>query len=158
MTTTLEKGKHLRVKTLEGINTLADYVSATLGPKGRNVLVHNVNTGIPFVTKDGVTVAQNINFDDPFVNAAAQIVKQVSALTNSEAGDGTTTSTVLAREIINQSMKYIESGTSPIEIKRGLERCAQVAIEGVRDMSRPVNSLEDIQHIAFISSNNDKTV
>ena len=158
MTTTLESGKDLREKTLKGINTLADYVSATLGPKGRNVLIHNTTTGNPFVTKDGVTVAANVNFEDPFVNAAAQIVKQVSALTNSEAGDGTTTSTVLAREIINQSMKHIDSGTSPIELKRGLEKCAQVAIEGVRDMSRPVNSLEDIQHIAFISSNNDSTV
>lgn len=157
MTTQLSHGTELRNKVLEGVNTLADYVSATLGPKGQNVLIHQEGRR-PFVTKDGVTVAQNMSFDDPHVNAGAEVVKQVSAMTNTEAGDGTTTSTVVAREILNQANKFISSGTSPIEIKRGLDLCLEHAVEVIRELSNPIASKEDVKHVATISANNDEVI
>ena len=144
MTTQLSHGTDLRNKVLEGVNTLADYVATTLGPKGQNVLIHQKDKR-PFVTKDGVTVAQNINFEDPHVNAGAQVVKQVSAMTNAEAGDG-------------QANKYISSGTSPIEIKRGLELCLKQALQEVENIAEPISSAEDVMHIATISANNDETI
>ena len=157
MTTKLENGQTLRNKVLDGVNTLADYVATTLGPKGQNVLIHQKDKR-PFITKDGVTVAQNMSFEDPFMNAGAEVVKQVSAMTNSEAGDGTTTSTILARELLRQAHKHIESGVSPIEIKRGLEKCCEVACEGIADLAKPISSVEDIRHVATISANNDKVI
>lgn len=157
MTTQLSHGTTLRNKVLEGVNTLADYVATTLGPKGQNVLIHQKDRR-PFVTKDGVTVARNINFEDPHMNAGAEVVKQASAMTNAEAGDGTTTSTVLAREILNQANKHIASGTSPIEIKRGLEQCLEKAFVIIEETAKPISSEEDVKHIATISANNDKTI
>ena len=157
MTTQLSHGPELRNKVLDGVNTLADYVATTLGPKGQNVLIQQKDRR-PFVTKDGVTVAQHVNFEDPHMNAGAEVVKQVSAMTNAEAGDGTTTSTVLAREILNQANKHISSGTSPIEIKRGLELCLNEATEVIKEISNPISSAEDIKHIATISANNDQTI
>jgi chaperonin GroEL len=157
MTTQLSHGPDLRNKVLEGVNTLADYVATTLGPKGQNVLIHQKDKR-PFVTKDGVTVAQHVNFEDPHMNAGAEVVKQVSAMTNAEAGDGTTTSTVLAREILNQANKHIASGTSPIEIKRGLEQCLEQAIKVIEEISKPISSEEDVRSIASISANNDSTI
>ena len=157
MTTQLSHGTELRNKVLDGVNTLADYVATTLGPKGQNVLIHQKDRR-PFVTKDGVTVAQNVNFEDPHMNAGAEVVKQVSAMTNAEAGDGTTTSTVLAREILVQANKYIASGTSPIEIKRGLEQCLNEAVQVIEEVAQPISSAEDVMHIATISANNDETI
>jgi chaperonin GroEL len=157
MTTQLSHGTELRNKVLEGVNTLADYVAATLGPKGQNVLIHQKGR-IPFVTKDGVTVAENISFEDPHINAGAQIVKQVSATTNSEAGDGTTTSTVLARELMVQAHRHITSGVSPIELKRGLNLCLSAATAAIDKMAKPISSEEDIMHIATISANNDPVI
>ena len=157
MTTQLSHGPELRNKVLEGVNILADYVATTLGPKGQNVLIHQKDRR-PFVTKDGVTVAQNVNFEDPHVNAGAEVVKQVSAMTNAEAGDGTTTSTVLARSILVQANKHISSGTSPIEIKRGLELCLEQALEEIGEISEPISSAEDVKHIATISANNDSVI
>ena len=157
MTTQLSHGTELRNKVLDGVNTLADYVATTLGPKGQNVLIHQKDRR-PFVTKDGVTVAQNVNFEDPHMNAGAEVVKQVSAMTNAEAGDGTTTSTVLAREILVQANKHIASGTSPIEIKRGLEQCLNEAVQVVEEIAQPISSAEDVKHIATISANNDETI
>ena len=157
MTTQLSHGTELRNKVLEGVNTLADYVATTLGPKGQNVLIHQKDRN-PFVTKDGVTVARNVNFEDPHMNAGAQVVKQVSSMTNAEAGDGTTTSTVLAREILNQADKYINTGTSPIEIKRGLEQCLQTALSNISDIASPISSADDVEHIATISANNDSVI
>ena len=157
MTTQLSHGTELRNKVLDGVNTLADYVATTLGPKGQNVLIHQKDRR-PFVTKDGVTVAQNVNFEDPHMNAGAEVVKQVSSMTNSEAGDGTTTSTVLAREILVQANKHIASGTAPIEIKRGLEQCLSDAVQIIEEISEPISSAEDIKHIATISANNDEII
>tara|TARA_Y100001938_G_scaffold150717_1_gene243019 strand:+ start:1477 stop:3045 length:1569 start_codon:yes stop_codon:yes gene_type:complete len=157
MTTQLSHGTELRNKVLDGVNTLADYVATTLGPKGQNVLIHQKDRR-PFVTKDGVTVAQNVSFEDPHMNAGAEVVKQVSSMTNAEAGDGTTTSTVLAREILNQANKYIASGTSPIEIRRGLEQCLDEAIGVIEEISEPISSADDVKHIATISANNDEVI
>ncbi len=157
MTTQLSHGTELRNKVLDGVNTLADYVATTLGPKGQNVLIHQKDRR-PFVTKDGVTVAENVNFEDPHMNAGAEVVKQVSAMTNAEAGDGTTTSTVLAREILVQANKHIASGTSPIEIKRGLEQCLSEAVQVIEEISQPISSADDVKHIATISANNDEVI
>lgn len=157
MKTQLSHGSELRNKILEGVNTLTDFVATTLGPKGQNVLIHQQDRP-PFVTKDGVTVAQNVNFEDPHVNAGAEIVKQVSSVTNAEAGDGTTTSTVLAREMMVQANKHIASGTSPIEMKRGLEKCLDAALWQIKERARPLSSSEDIKHIATISANNDENI
>jgi len=153
----LDSGYHLRDKILEGVNTLADCVGSTLGPKGQNVLVHKKGQR-PFITKDGVTVAKSVQFEDPFVNAGAEVVKQVSAKTNLEAGDGTTTSTVLAREIMNQAHKFIGSGASPIELKRGLDQCLEAATTVIQALAKPISSASDIEHIASISANNDADI
>jgi chaperonin GroEL len=116
----------LRAKIMRGANVLADNVASTLGPRGRNVLLQEKGK-TPFTTKDGVTCAQFVALDDPFENAAAQIIKQAAIQTNNDAGDGTTTSTVLARAILQESQKFISSGISPVEIEilaqRGLGLC-----------------------------------
>ena len=151
------KHSDLRQSIVEGVNTLADNVSATLGPKGQNVIIQQKGKP-PFVTKDGVTVAKFVNLDDPFQNAAVDILKQASLQTNIEAGDGTTTSTVLARSIINEAQKYIVSGVSPIEIKRGMDKTCDKLVSSLTEMARPIQSLEDIQHIARISANNDRMI
>ena len=153
----LESGTELRNKVLSGVNKLADYVSATLGPKGQNVLIHKKGSN-PFVTKDGVTVASFVDLEDPFENAAAQIVKQVSSKTNLEAGDGTTTSTVIARAIIENSSRLIASGVSPIDIKRGLDTCLSACLDEISSKSKPISSVEDIEHVARISANNDTSI
>ena len=147
----------LRQLIVDGINILADNVAATLGPKGQNVIIQRKDN-LPFVTKDGVTVAKFVNLEDPFQNAAVEILKQASLQTNAEAGDGTTTSTVIARSIINEAQKYIVSGVSPIELKRGMDKTCDALVDNLIDSARPIRSLEDIQHIAKISANNDKMI
>ena len=148
---------NLRQSIVEGINILADNVSATLGPKGQNVIIQQKGKP-PFVTKDGVTVAKFVNLEDPFQNAAVEILKQASLQTNIEAGDGTTTATVLARSIINEGQRYITSGVSPIELKRGMDKTCDAIVDNLIENARPIQSLEDIQHIARISANNDKMI
>ena len=113
------KGTELNKKILAGVNLLADYTAATLGPRGRNVIL-KTESGNPVITKDGVTVASYVDLEDPFENVGAQVIKQVSAQTNTSAGDGTTTATVLARAILNQSQRYLVAGMSPIELQRGI--------------------------------------
>ena len=157
MATHLEQGNNLRKKILAGVNQLADYVAATLGPKGQNVIIQKTGHR-PFVTKDGVTVASNMSFEDPHQNAGADVVKQVSAITNAEAGDGTTTSTILAREVLTQADKYISSGTSPIELKRGLDACLEQALVLIEESAKPISSTDDVRHIATISANNDQII
>jgi chaperonin GroEL len=115
-----ESGRKLNEKIMNGVNKLADAVGATLGPRGRNVIIKGHNTK-PLITKDGVTVAKFVDFDDPFENLGAQIIKQASEETNSSAGDGTTTSTMLARAILDKSQSHLVAGISPIEIKRGID-------------------------------------
>jgi chaperonin GroEL len=152
-----DNGLSLNTKIVSGINKLADAVSSTLGPKGRNVAIH-LKGRQPIITKDGVTVASVIEYEDPFENVGAQVLKQASAVTATEAGDGTTTATVLARSIINEAQKYIIAGASPTELKRGMDKAVEKIVEKIAENSRPVSSLEDIQHIATISANGDQKI
>jgi len=147
----------LQEKILNGVNKLADNVASTLGPRGRNVILAN-KTGAPIVTKDGVTVAQFVQLEDPIENVGAQILKQAASETNSIAGDGTTTSTVLARAIFRESQKYLATGASPVEMKRGMDKALVQILDNLDEMSQPISSQEDIEHIATISANGDKTI
>ena len=147
----------LRQKILSGVNVLADNVASTLGPRGRNVILQEKGK-MPIITKDGVTVAKFVDLDDPVENAAAQIVKQASAKTNVDAGDGTTTSTVLTRAIFEAAQQYIQQGKSPTELKRGIDKAVEVVVQELKERARPIATAEDIAHIATISANNDKSI
>jgi len=149
----------LRGKILEGINTLADNVASTLGPRGRNVILQEKGH-MPIITKDGVTVAKFVDLEDPIMNAGAQLVKQASAKTNLDAGDGTTTSTVLTRAIFEAASKHLNDDPtlSPVEIKRGIDKAVAVVVEKLEESARPIMSAEDIAHIASISANNDRNI
>jgi len=147
----------LQQKILNGVNKLADNVAVTLGPKGRNVILSR-KEGSPVITKDGVTVANFVDLADPIENAGSRILKQAASETNSQAGDGTTTSTVLAREIVRNSQKYLIAGSSPVELKRGMDKALHEILKKIRDMSRPVESIADIESIATISANNDEKI
>jgi len=144
----------LREKLMKGVNALADNVASTMGPRGRNVIIKEKNRR-PYITKDGVTVAKFISFEDEFENLGAQIVKQAAAKTNVDAGDGTTTSTVLARAILKSAMAHLVSGASPIEIKRGMDKAVAKVSERLKESSRPIQSQQDVSHIATISANGD---
>ena len=152
-----QNGKKLQTHILDGVNKLADVVGSTLGPKGRNVLLHKKG-GNPIITKDGVTVAKFVDFDNPFENAGAQLIKQVASQTANLAGDGTTTSTILARAILNSAQKYVSAGVSPIDLKRGMDKGLEVVVGRLREISRPIETQEDIEHIATISANNDQSI
>ena len=147
----------LQQKIMAGANKLADNVASTLGPRGRNVLIQEKGQN-PFITKDGVTVAAFVKCEDPFENAAAQVIKQAAIETNNEAGDGTTTATVLARAILRESQRYVTSGISPTELQRGIDLAVREVVKNLKDLARPVTSVEDIEHIATISANNDKSI
>ena len=123
----------------DGVNKLSKAVEATLGPRGRNVVIEK-EYGEYHSTKDGVTVAKSIDLQDPLENAGAQIVKEVSQQTNDEAGDGTTTATVLASSIINQSFAAIEQGSHPIELKRGIDKAVKAVVENLKDNSQEISS------------------
>jgi len=152
-----DSGLSLNSKILSGVNKLADAVSSTLGPKGRNVIIHNKGKN-PVITKDGVTVANSVYLEDVFENAGAQVLKQVSSVTATEAGDGTTTATVLSRAIINQAQKYIIAGASPTDLKRGMEAATAKIVEKIKTNSKPVSSLEDVENIATISANGETKI
>jgi len=147
----------LQQKIMKGVNVLADNVASTLGPKGRNVLLQEKGK-TPFITKDGVTVAHFVALEDPFENAGAQIIKQAAIETNNTAGDGTTTSTVLARAILQEAQKYIISGVSPYDLQRGIEIATKEITERLKEMASPIKSADDIAHIATISANNDESI
>ena len=147
----------LQEKILAGVNKLADNVASTLGPRGRNVILA-AKTGNPIVTKDGVTVANFVELDDPIENVGAQIIKQAAAETNSAAGDGTTTSTVLARALFREAQKYLATGASPVEMKRGMDKALTCVLTNLDELSSPISSQDDIEHIATISANGDKTI
>jgi len=150
-------GSSLHKKVLDGVNILADNVASTLGPRGRNVILHKKGAP-PIITKDGVTIAQFIDLTDPFENAGAQILKQASAQTNTDAGDGTTTATVLAREILVRAQRYLAAGHSPVELKRGIDKAVSAIVANLEKASVPIMSEDDIAHIATISANGDKTI
>ena len=147
----------LSEKVLKGVNALADNVASTLGPRGRNVILQKKDRR-PVITKDGVTIAKFVDFEDPIENAAAQIIKQASSQTNNDAGDGTTTATVLARAILNQSQKYLAAGASPIELKRGMDKTVAAVVENLKGIARPISSEEDIAHVATIAANGDTVI
>jgi chaperonin GroEL len=157
MSRAYDDNQTLQQKIIHGADVLADNVASTLGPRGRNVLLQEKNKP-PFITKDGVTVAAFVAMDDPFENAGAQILRQAATETNSTAGDGTTTSIVLARAILRESQRIIVSGVSPIELQRGIDTAVREVSANLKEMSTPVMSTEDIEHIATISANNDKSI
>jgi chaperonin GroEL len=147
----------LQQKIIKGASVLADNVASTLGPRGRNVLLQEKGK-TPFITKDGVTVAQFVALDDPFENAGAQIIRQAAIETNNIAGDGTTTSTVLARAILRESQKFITSGVSPTELQRGIDLATKEVVKSLNELATPVTSIKDIEQVATISANNDATI
>ena len=152
-----ESGRKLNEKIMSGVNKLADAVGATLGPRGRNVILKGHNTK-PIITKDGVTVARFFDLDDPFENLGVQVIKQASESTNTLAGDGTTTSTVLARAILEKAQIHLATNVSPIELKRGIDLATQEIINKLRERAKPVSTQEEIEQIATISANSDKGI
>jgi len=150
-------GSSMNQKILRGANILADNVSSTLGPRGRNVILQEKGKR-PIITKDGVTVANFIDLEDPVENAAVQIIKQAAAQTNADAGDGTTTATVLARAILTESQRYISAGIPPIELQRGIERGVHAIVERLKGLAQPIACEADIAHVASISANNDNFI
>ena len=146
-----------RQKILKGVNMLADTVKLTLGPKGRNVVLEK-SWGSPTVTKDGVTVAKEIELEDKFENIGAQMIKEVASKTSDVAGDGTTTATVLAQAIYREGFKLVTAGTDPMEIKRGIDKAVETAVEQLRGLSKPTRDQKEIAQVGTISANNDPTI
>ena len=147
-------GTDSRDRMLRGVNTLANAVKVTLGPKGRNVVIDK-SYGAPRITKDGVTVAKEIELADPFENMGAQLVKDVASRTNDEAGDGTTTATVLAQAIVKEGMKSVAAGMNPMDLKRGIDKAVAAVIAEVKTMSRPVGDTAEIAKVGTISANGE---
>ena len=142
----------------EGVDALADAVKVTLGPKGRNVIIDR-KFGTPHITKDGVTVAKDVELEEPFANMGAQIVKEVASKTNDDAGDGTTTATVLAQSIIGVGIKNVTAGANPMDLKRGIDKAVAAVVENLRKQSQKVGDhIEKIEQVATISANNDNTI
>lgn len=148
--------EQLQEKLSAGVNKLADCVAVTLGPRGRNVMLRA--GGRPVITKDGVTVAKFFESSDPFEDAAACVIKEVAENTNSSAGDGTTTSTVLARSIFNEAQKYVRAGHDPLELKRGIDKTLLEVLANLEEISRPVQTFDEIKSVATISANNDSGI
>jgi len=146
-----------RQSLLKGINKLARAVTATLGPKGRNVVLDK-KFGSPTVTKDGVTVAKEIELEDPFENMGAQMVREVASKTSDAAGDGTTTATVLAEAIYHEGLKYVTPGANPIGIQRGIQKAVEVAVDQLAKISKKVKDKEEIKQVATVSANWDSTI
>jgi chaperonin GroEL len=142
---------------LKGVNALAGAVKVTLGPKGRNVVIDKM-FGSPLITKDGVTVAKEIELEDKFENMGAQLVKEVASKTSDVAGDGTTTATVLAQAIYCQGAKLVAAGHNPMEIKRGIEKAVDVVVAELQKISKPIKDHKEIAQVGTISANNDKTI
>ena len=146
-----------RSKMLEGVNILANAVKVTLGPKGRNVVLDK-SFGAPTVTKDGVSVAKEVELEDKFENMGAQMVKEVASQTSDAAGDGTTTATVLAQSIVNEGLKSVAAGFNPMDLKRGIDKAVAQAVESVQKMSQPCEESNAIAQVGTISANSDEEV
>ena len=146
-----------RSRVVKGVNILADAVKVTLGPKGRNVLLER-SFGAPTITKDGVSVAKEIELKDKFENMGAQVVKQVASKTADVAGDGTTTATVLAQAIVQEGMKYVASGMNPMDLKRGIDQAVSAVVESLRKLSKPISTNKEISQVAALSANSDEDV
>ncbi|HRI85467.1 MAG TPA: chaperonin GroEL [Ignavibacteria bacterium] len=141
----------------KGVDTLANAVKVTLGPKGRNVVIDK-KFGAPTVTKDGVTVAKEIEIEDPIENMGAQMVKEVASKTSDVAGDGTTTATVLAQAIYREGLKHVTSGANPMDLKRGIDKAVEELVKGLKDLSSPIKESKEIAQVGSISANNDKYI
>jgi chaperonin GroEL len=150
-------GEDSRRKILHGVNTLANAVKVTLGPKGRNVILER-SFGSPTITKDGVSVAKEIELEDKFENMGAQMVKEVASKTSDTAGDGTTTATVLAQAIYREGSKLVAAAHNPMELKKGIDAAVQALLGELDKMSRPTNTREEIAQVGSISANNDKAI
>ncbi|WP_049007265.1 chaperonin GroEL [Enterobacter cloacae] len=150
-------GNDARVKMLRGVNVLADAVKVTLGPKGRNVVLDK-SFGAPTITKDGVSVAREIELEDKFENMGAQMVKEVASKANDAAGDGTTTATVLAQAIITEGLKAVAAGMNPMDLKRGIDKAVASAVEELKTLSVPCSDSKAIAQVGTISANSDETV
>jgi len=153
----LRFSQEAREKILKGVNVLADAVTVTLGPKGRNVVLEK-SFGAPTVTKDGVTVAKEIELEDKFENMGAQMVKEVASKTSDVAGDGTTTATVLARAIFTEGAKMVAAGHDPMSLKRGIDRAVEAVIAELKNLSKPTKDRKEIAQVGTISANNDSTI
>ncbi len=143
-----------RKKLLSGVEQISRAVKVTLGPKGRNVLLDK-KFGAPTVTKDGVSVAKEIELEDPYENMGAQLLKEVATKTNDVAGDGTTTATVLAYSMVKEGLKYVAAGMTPIELKRGMDKAVILAVEEIKKNSKEIKGSDEVAHVASVSANND---
>ena len=150
-------GDSARARMVEGINVLADAVKVTLGPKGRNVVLER-SFGAPTVTKDGVSVAKEIELKDKFANMGAQMVKEVASKTSDIAGDGTTTATVLAQSIVREGMKFVAAGMNPMDLKRGIDKAVVATIEELKKLSKPCSTNKEIAQVGSISANSDSSI
>src|SRR5262245_25432322 len=139
-----------RQKILKGVRTLAEAVSVTLGPKGRNVIIDK-SYGLPHITKDGVTVAKEIELDDKFENMGAQMVKEVASKTADKAGDGTTTATVLAESIYAEGLRNVAAGANPMDLKRGMEKALKAVLQKLTQLSKKIETQQEIAQVATIS-------
>ncbi|HEX2439300.1 MAG TPA: TCP-1/cpn60 chaperonin family protein, partial [Methylomirabilota bacterium] len=146
-----------RASLLRGVNVLAAAVTATLGPKGRNIVIDK-KFGSPTITKDGVTVAKEVELKDKYENMGAQLIKEVASKTSDVAGDGTTTATVLAQAIFREGLKNVTAGANPMGLKRGIERAVEAVVAELKKMSKSTKDKKEIAQVATIASNNDKTI
>jgi chaperonin GroEL len=149
--------EHARTSILKGVNTLANAVKVTLGPKGRNVVIEK-SFGSPLITKDGVTVAKEIELENKFENMGAQMVKEVASKTNDQAGDGTTTATVLAQAIYREGVKLVSAGHNPTALKRGIDKAVAAVVEELKGLSKPIKASSEVAQVGSISANNDKEI
>ena len=153
----LQYDEQARKSILDGVNALADAVKVTLGPKGRNVIIEK-SFGSPVVTKDGVTVAKEIELEDKFENMGAQMVREVASRTSDVAGDGTTTATILAQAIYREGAKTVAAGSNPMDIKRGIDKAVEAVVEELKKLSKPTKDQKEIAQVGTISANNDDSI
>src|SRR6188508_2430515 len=140
-----------------GLNILADAVKVTLGPRGRNVVLEK-KWGAPTITNDGVSIAKEIELEDPYEKIGAELVKEVAKKTDDVAGDGTTTATVLAQALVREGLRNVTAGANPMALKRGIDKAVEAAVEAIRDQSRDIDDRSEIAQVATISANNDSTI
>ena len=148
-------GEDARRALERGVNTLADTVKITVGPKGRNVVLER-KYGAPLITNDGVTIAKEIEVEDPFENMGAQLVREVATKTNDVAGDGTTTATILAQAMVREGLKNVAAGANPMMVKYGIEKAVDICVDELKAISKPIQGKQSIAQVASISAANEK--
>ena len=157
MAKVIKFGTEARAKMLNGVDILANAVKVTLGPKGRNVVMDK-SYGAPRTTKDGVSVAKEIELEDKFENMGAQMVKEVASKTNDNAGDGTTTATILTQAIVKEGLKYVTAGMNPMDLKRGIDKAVEFVIDKLKASSKKVKTNEEVAQVGTISANSEKSI